>query len=87
LEKIKDMIYGTELIEIKKEIKEEIAQEFCEGDILIKMIKNINLLEFEGRKYIKLIYNNLIKLQIGEKYILIEKIKENENILKELIIG
>lgn len=65
----------------------ELAKEAYATDLIILLIKCLEYLEFEARKDVVFIVNNLIKLMIGGRYTTVDYIVKNPQILKMLLSG
>ncbi len=84
---------GTSDQDPNTEQSAQIAQEMYHNDILSLIVSNINYIEFEGRKDLVQVFNNLVRRQIGtansSRWPTIEHIcqQHNHKILYTLMIG
>jgi calcium binding protein 39 len=84
---IKNILYGTNDQEPQTEMIAQLAQEIYNANLIKIMIDNINRVEFEGKKDIASIFNNLLRRQIGNRSPTVDHIASKSEILFRLING
>lgn len=84
---MKNILYGENDNEPVPELVSQLSQEIYNHDILLLLIDNMGKLEFEARKEVVQIFNNLLRRQIGTRSPTIEYLSTKENSLKTLIEG
>ncbi|XP_046568927.1 calcium-binding protein 39-like [Haliotis rubra] len=84
---MKLMVYGTADQEPLSEQVAQLAQEMYLNDIFKLLIFNLHKIDFEGRKDVVLIVNNLLRRQIGTRTPTVEHISVRPQILIELVKG
>jgi calcium binding protein 39 len=67
------------------ELVAQLAQEIYKSDLLVLMVQTISKLEFEARKDVTQIFNNLLRRQLGTRFPTVEYICTKEYILHSLI--
>ena len=67
------------------ELVAQLAQEIYNTDLLVSMVQSIHVLEFEARKDVTQIFNNLLRRQIGSRFPTVDYICTRERILHCLI--
>ncbi|XP_041359483.1 protein Mo25-like [Gigantopelta aegis] len=67
LQAIKNMLYGTADQEPQTEHVAQLAQEMYQSNVLLLFIVNLSKIDFEGRKDVVAIFNNLLRRQIGTR--------------------
>ncbi|KAL5005174.1 hypothetical protein ScPMuIL_018630 [Solemya velum] len=87
LQAIKTMLYGTGDQEPQSELVAQLAQEMYNSNMLLLLIKNMGRIDFEGRKDVVAIFNNLLRRQIGTRAPTVEHICTRQEILFELMQG
>lgn len=87
LEGLKSVLYGEGEQEPKKQDIQDVAKEAYANDLLLLLVQNIQLLEFESRRHASQIFNNLLKVQINNKYTTVEYISLHVEILTWLLNG
>lgn len=87
LERIVAILYGTGDSEPSQEDISKLAQEVYQANLLLDLIRNLNLLEFEARKVVSRIFRNLLIRQIGTRYPTVNHIAENKDIIFYLLEG
>ena len=65
----------------------QLAQEIYNANLIKIMIDNINRVDFEGKKDIASIFNNLLRRQIGNRTPTVYHIASKPDILFRLISG
>lgn len=84
---IKNILYGTNDQEPQTELIAQLAQEIYNANLIKIMIDNINRVDFEGKKDIASIFNNLLRRQIGNRSPTVDHIASKPDILFRLISG
>jgi calcium binding protein 39 len=84
---MKNMLYGTETQEPQTELTAQLAQEFYNHDIPLHLIQNLQKLEFEAKKDVAQIFNNVLRRQIGTRSPTVEYVCGKSEILFILIRG
>jgi calcium binding protein 39 len=84
---IKNILYGTNDQEPQTELIAQLAQEIYNANLISIMIDNINRVDFEGKKDIASIFNNLLRRQIGNRSPTVDHIASKPAILFRLISG
>jgi calcium binding protein 39 len=84
---IKNILYGTNDQEPQTEVIAQLAQEIYNANLIKIMIDNIYRVDFEGKKDIASIFNNLLRRQIGNRSPTVDHIASKPEILFRLING
>ncbi|XP_040163912.1 protein Mo25-like [Anopheles arabiensis] len=85
---IKNMLCGTADAEPQTEIViSQLAHELYSTDLLLLLIQNLNRIDFEGKKDVAHIFNNVIRRQIGTRLPTVEYICTKPEILFTLMAG
>lgn len=84
---IKNILYGTNDQEPQTELIAQLAQEIYNANLIKIMIDNIYRVDFEGKKDIASIFNNLLRRQIGNRSPTVDHIASKSEILFRLIDG
>ncbi len=84
---MKNMLYGTEAQEPQTELTAQLAQEFYNHDVPLHLIKNLQRLEFEAKKDVAQIFNNILRRQIGTRSPTVEYVSTKNELLFILIRG
>lgn len=84
---IKNILYGTSEQEPQTEVIAQLAQEIYNANLIKIMIDNIYRVDFEGKKDIASIFNNLLRRQIGNRSPTVDHIASKPDILFKLING
>ncbi|XP_072034243.1 LOW QUALITY PROTEIN: calcium-binding protein 39-like [Amphiura filiformis] len=84
---MKEVLYGSGGQEPVTEQVTQLAQEMYALNLLEHMINNLGRIEFEAKKDVALIYNNLLRRQIGTLATTVDYIVNKENILFTLVKG
>lgn len=65
---MKNMLYGSGENEPQTDIAvAQLAQELYNSNLLLLLINNLSKIEFEGKKDVAQIFNNILRRQIGKK--------------------
>lgn len=84
---IKNILYGTNDQDPQTELIAQLAQEIYNSNLIKIMIDNIIRVDFEGKKDIASIFNNLLRRQIGNRSPTVDHISSRPEILSKLIHG
>jgi calcium binding protein 39 len=84
---IKTILYGTNDQEPQTEQIAQLAQEIYAAQLIKIMIDNLQKVDFEGKKDIASIFNNLLRRQIGNRSPTVDHIVSKSDILFKLING
>ena len=87
LQAVKLIIYGQDNQEPHTEQVAQLAQETYNANILPLLIKNLSKLDFESKKDVALIFNNLLRRQIGTRSPTVEYLCARPEILMILLRG
>lgn len=84
---MKNMLYGTADQEPQTEVTAQLAQEMYNNNMLLLLIQNLAKIDFEGKKDVAHIFNNLLRRQIGARHPTVEHICSHNEILFTLMRG
>jgi len=84
---IKITLYGDNEHEPNQETVLSLANEFYSNDVLGPLLTNLSRFEFETKKDIVLIFNNLLRRQVGSRSPTVDYIYKNTSILEALVTG
>lgn len=85
---IKNMLYGTSDSEPQTDIiVAQLAQELYNSNLLLLLIQNLNRIDFEGKKDVAQVFNNILRRQIGTRSPTVEYICTKPEILFTLMTG
>jgi len=85
---IKNMLYGTSEAEPQTDIiVAQLAQELYNSNLLLMLIQNLNRIDFEGKKDVAQVFNNILRRQIGTRSPTVEYICTRPEILFTLMSG
>ncbi|ORX92100.1 calcium binding protein 39-like protein, partial [Basidiobolus meristosporus CBS 931.73] len=84
---MKNILYGEGDSEPNLELIAQLSQEVYSNDILYLFILKIAKFEFEAKKDVAQVFNNLLRRQIGSRQPTIEYISQKERILFMLFEG
>lgn len=88
LTQIKNMLYGTNEQEPQTDIAvATLAQELYNSNLLLHLINNLSRIEFEAKKDVAQIFNNILRRQIGTRSPTVEYICTRPEILTSLMKG
>ena len=59
----------------------QLSQEFYSADLLYHLLQNIHRLEFEARKDVVQVFNNLLRRQIGSRFPTVEYLCSKPDVL------
>ena len=84
---MKNILYGTESQEPQTELTAQLAQEFYNHDVPYHLVENLHKLDFEAKKDVAQIFNNILRRQIGTRSPTVEYVSNKSDILFILIRG
>lgn len=85
---IKNMLYGTSDAEPQTEyVVAQLSQELYNSNLLLLLIQNLNRIDFEGKKDVAQVFNNVLRRQIGTRSPTVEYICTKPEILFTLMAG
>src|SRR5690606_4990184 len=85
---MKELLLGSEKTpEPKKQTIHEVAKEVVSTNLLKSFVENYKLLNIETKKQIVIIFINLLKVVLDDKYIIEEYIENHSEILTLLVQG
>ncbi|XP_006000607.1 calcium-binding protein 39-like isoform X1 [Latimeria chalumnae] len=87
LQVMKEILYGTNDKDHHTETVTQLAQELYSSGLLISLIKNLKLIDFEGKKDVSQIFNNILRRQVGTCAPTVDYICSNQHILFMLLKG
>jgi calcium binding protein 39 len=87
LSTIKSMLCGTGDAEPQSEVTAQLAQEVYNSSLLEQLISHLAKIDFEGRKDVAQIFNNLLRRQIGTRSPTVEHVLMHREILSALQAG
>nr|XP_021142494.1 calcium-binding protein 39-like isoform X3 [Columba livia] len=84
---MKEILCGTADKEPPTEVVAQLAQELYNSGLLVTLIANLQLIDFEGKKDVSQIFNNILRRQIGTRSPTVEYISAHPHILFMLLKG
>jgi calcium binding protein 39 len=87
LSQMKFILYGDPENEPNPELGTQLANEIYSTDLLPLLIQHMSKLEFEAKKDVTAIFNNLVRRTVGNRQPTVEYLCKNTNILHSLIQG
>ncbi|EDW34778.1 GL12722 [Drosophila persimilis] len=85
---IKNMLYGSSDTEPPADyVVAQLSQELYNSNLLLLLIQNLHRIDFEGKKHVALIFNNVLRRQIGTRSPTVEYICTKPEILFTLMGG
>ncbi|XP_077255054.1 calcium binding protein Mo25 isoform X5 [Temnothorax americanus] len=85
---IKNMLYGTAETEPQADIVvAQLAQELYNSNLLLLLVQNLSRIDFEGKKDVAQVFNNILRRQIGTRSPTVEYICTKPEILFTLMSG
>jgi len=88
LVQVKNMLYGTSDIEPQTDIViSQLAQELYNTNLLLSLIQNLGRIDFESKKDVAQVFNNILRRQIGTRSPTVEYICTRPEILFTLMGG
>uniref|UniRef100_A0A2K5YIX9 Calcium binding protein 39 like n=2 Tax=Mandrillus leucophaeus TaxID=9568 RepID=A0A2K5YIX9_MANLE len=87
LQAMKEILCGTNEKEPPTEAVAQLAQELYNSGLLVTLIADLQLIDFEGKKDVTQIFNNILRRQIGTRSPTVEYISAHPHILFMLLKG
>ncbi|XP_073899533.1 calcium-binding protein 39-like isoform X2 [Castor canadensis] len=87
LQAMKEILCGTNDKEPPTETVAQLAQELYNSGLLVTLIADLQLIDFEGKKDVTQIFNNILRRQIGTRSPTVEYISAHPHILFMLLKG
>ncbi|CAK6442876.1 unnamed protein product [Pipistrellus nathusii] len=87
LQAMKEILCGTNDKEPPTEAVAQLAQELYNSGLLVTLVADLQLIDFEGKKDVTQIFNNILRRQIGTRYPTVEYISAHPHILFMLLKG
>uniref|UniRef100_A0AAZ3QRL4 Calcium binding protein 39 n=1 Tax=Oncorhynchus tshawytscha TaxID=74940 RepID=A0AAZ3QRL4_ONCTS len=84
---MKEILYGTNEKEPQTEAVAQLAQELYNSGLLSTLVADLQLIDFEGKKDVAQIFNNILRRQIGTRTPTVEYLCTQQNILFMLLKG
>uniref|UniRef100_A0A672K9B5 Calcium-binding protein 39-like n=1 Tax=Sinocyclocheilus grahami TaxID=75366 RepID=A0A672K9B5_SINGR len=84
---MKEILYGTNEKEPQTEAVAQLAQELYNSGLLSILVADLQLIDFEGKKDVAQIFNNILRRQIGTRTPTVEYLCTQQNILIMLLKG
>uniref|UniRef100_A0A671Q908 Calcium-binding protein 39-like n=1 Tax=Sinocyclocheilus anshuiensis TaxID=1608454 RepID=A0A671Q908_9TELE len=84
---MKEILYGTNEKEPQTEAVAQLAQELYNSSLLSILVADLQLIDFEGKKDVAQIFNNILRRQIGTRTPTVEYLCTQQNILFMLLKG
>lgn len=81
------MLYGTGDQEAQTEVTTLLAQDIYTNNLLLLMIENLAKIDFESRKDVAHIFNNLLRRQLGTRSPTVDHICSHPNVVTVLLAG
>ncbi|XP_078513471.1 calcium-binding protein 39-like [Lissotriton helveticus] len=81
LQATKEILCGTGEKEPQTETVAQLAQELYNSGLLVTLLTNLHLIDFEGKKDVSQVFNNILRRQIGTRYPTVEYITCHQHIL------
>ncbi|XP_064126224.1 calcium-binding protein 39-like isoform X2 [Loxodonta africana] len=87
LQAMKEILCGTSDKEPPTEAVAQLAQELYNSGLLVTLIADLQLIDFEGKKDVTQIFNNILRRQIGTRSPTVEYISAHPHVLFMLLKG
>ncbi|XP_036893632.1 calcium-binding protein 39-like [Sturnira hondurensis] len=87
LQEMKEILCGANDKETPTEAVAQLAQELYNSGLLVTLRADLQLIDFEGKKDVTQIFNNILRRQIGTRCPTVEYISAYPNILFMLLKG
>ncbi|XP_065056108.1 calcium-binding protein 39-like [Rhopilema esculentum] len=84
---MKNILFGAGDQEPQTELVAQLSQEFYSQQLFASLIRNLSKLDFEAKKDVVQIFNNILRRQIGTRSPTVEYIHNEEHILFSLLKG
>uniref|UniRef100_A0A3Q2TTI5 Calcium binding protein 39-like n=1 Tax=Fundulus heteroclitus TaxID=8078 RepID=A0A3Q2TTI5_FUNHE len=84
---MKEILYGSNDKEPHTETVAQLAQELYNSGLLITLVENLQVIDFEGKKDVCQIFNNILRRQIGTRCPTVEYFCSHQEVLFVLLRG
>uniref|UniRef100_A0A3Q1GGQ6 Calcium binding protein 39-like n=1 Tax=Acanthochromis polyacanthus TaxID=80966 RepID=A0A3Q1GGQ6_9TELE len=84
---MKEILYGSNDKEPHTETVAQLAQELYNSGLLISLVENLQVIDFEGKKDVCQIFNNILRRQIGTRSPTVEYFCSHQEVLFILLKG
>lgn len=84
---MKTMLYGTGEQEPQSELVASLAQEMYNNHLLLTLIQNLHRIDFEGKKDVAQVFNNVLRRQIGTRTPTVEYLCTRPEVIFTLMKG
>ncbi|KAF1371775.1 hypothetical protein PFLUV_G00272600 [Perca fluviatilis] len=84
---MKEILYGSNDKEPHTETVAQLAQELYNSGLLISLVENLQVIDFEGKKDVCQIFNNILRRQIGTRSPTVEYFGSHQEVLFILLKG
>uniref|UniRef100_A0A8C5HUZ3 Calcium binding protein 39-like protein n=2 Tax=Gouania willdenowi TaxID=441366 RepID=A0A8C5HUZ3_GOUWI len=84
---MKEILYGSNDKEPHTETVAQLAQELYNSGLLISLVENLQVIDFEGKKDVCQIFNNILRRQIGTRSPTVEYFCSHQDVLFILLKG
>ncbi|RXN01209.1 Calcium-binding protein 39 [Acipenser ruthenus] len=84
---MKEILYGTNEKDPQTETVAQLAQELYNSGLLLSLVNDLQVIDFEGKKDVCQIFNNILRRQIGTRIPTVEYISSHQQILFILLKG
>uniref|UniRef100_UPI00398F66E4 calcium-binding protein 39-like isoform X1 n=1 Tax=Pristiophorus japonicus TaxID=55135 RepID=UPI00398F66E4 len=84
---MKEVLYGTSEKDPQTEAVAQLAQELYNSNLLTTLIAGLHMIDFEGKKDVAQIFNNILRRQIGTSTPTVEYVSSHMQILFMLLKG
>ncbi|KAI8611586.1 Mo25-like protein [Chytriomyces sp. MP71] len=84
---MKAILYGDGVADPIPELVAQLSHEIYNSEVLPLLVSNLSKLEFEAKKDVSQIFNNLLRRQIGTRFPTVEYIAARPEIMKTLLTG
>uniref|UniRef100_A0A3Q4GHQ1 Calcium binding protein 39-like n=1 Tax=Neolamprologus brichardi TaxID=32507 RepID=A0A3Q4GHQ1_NEOBR len=84
---MKEILYGSNDKEPHTETVAQLAQELYNSGLLIALVENLQVIDFEGKKDVCQIFNNILRRQIGTRSPTVEYFCSHQEVLFILLKG
>ncbi|KAI8843258.1 Mo25-like protein [Chytriomyces cf. hyalinus JEL632] len=84
---VKGILYGDGVTDPSPELVAQLSHEIYNSDVMPLLVANISKLEFEAKKDVSQIFNNLLRRQIGTRFPTAEYIAARPDVMRILLSG
>ncbi|KAM8873218.1 calcium-binding protein 39-like isoform 1-T1 [Synchiropus picturatus] len=84
---MKEILYGINDKEPHTETVAQLAQELYNSGLLIMLVENLHLIDFEAKKDVGHIFNNILRRQIGTRCPTVEYLCSHQEVIFTLLKG